>query len=335
MKASMRKTTYREIRSSLGRYFAIFAIVALGVGFFVGLTVTTPAMVRTGGAYLNGHELYDLRLVSTLGFDRDAVERFRQDGRLQAAEGAVSADFLALDGQGESRVLTAQTLLEVQNQLELTAGRMPEAADEVVADAGLFLESDLGSTIRVSQDNPEETTELFSRREYTIVGLANSSYYVNYERGSTSLGNGRIAGFVYLLPAGFDTDYDTEIFLRLRQDYELYSAEYEEAEEALKDWVEPLTRQAAQERYDRLVAEGEAKIAEAEEELAGQTADAKAELADAEAELARGEKERQAQAQVLAQWQAQLADGQRQLSEAESELSLREREISSREAELS
>lgn len=327
MKASMRKTTYREIRSSLGRYFAIFAIVALGVGFFVGLTVTTPAMVRTGGAYLNGHELYDLRLVSTLGFDRDAVERFRQDGRLQAAEGAVSADFLALDGQGESRVLTAQTLLEVQNQLELTAGRMPEAADEVVADAGLFLESDLGSTIRVSQDNPEETTELFSRREYTIVGLANSSYYVNYERGSTSLGNGRIAGFVYLLPAGFDTDYDTEIFLRLRQDYELYSAEYEEAEEALKDWVEPLTRQAAQERYDRLVAEGEAKIAEAEEELAGQTADAKAELADAEAELARGEKE-------LSDGEEKLADGRRQLAAARKELEEQKRQLEAQRQQL-
>ena len=65
----MWKTTYREIRQSFGRYAAILAIVALGVGFFVGLMVVTPAMVRNGGRYLNNHDLYDLRLLSTLGFD--------------------------------------------------------------------------------------------------------------------------------------------------------------------------------------------------------------------------------------------------------------------------
>ena len=33
----LRKSTFREIRTSLARYLAIFAIVALGVGFFSGL----------------------------------------------------------------------------------------------------------------------------------------------------------------------------------------------------------------------------------------------------------------------------------------------------------
>ena len=43
----MRKTTYREIKGSFGRYMAIFAIVMLGVGLFAGLKATTPAMVAT------------------------------------------------------------------------------------------------------------------------------------------------------------------------------------------------------------------------------------------------------------------------------------------------
>lgn len=72
----MWKTTYREIRQSFGRYAAILAIVALGVGFFVGLMVVTPAMVRNGGRYLNNHDLYDLRLLSTLGFEKDSVDAF-------------------------------------------------------------------------------------------------------------------------------------------------------------------------------------------------------------------------------------------------------------------
>ena len=117
----MWKTTYREIRQSFGRYAAILAIVALGVGFFVGLMVVTPAMVRNGGRYLNNHDLYDLRLLSTLGFEKDSVDAFTGREDVKAVEGAVSSDFLAVDESGKSRVLVAQTLLEVQNQVELKA----------------------------------------------------------------------------------------------------------------------------------------------------------------------------------------------------------------------
>ena len=38
------KMLLRSIRSSLGRYLAILAIVALGVGIFAGLKSSQPAM---------------------------------------------------------------------------------------------------------------------------------------------------------------------------------------------------------------------------------------------------------------------------------------------------
>ena len=70
-------------------------------------------------------------------------------------EGAVSSDFLAVDESGKSRVLVAQTLLEVQNQVELKAGRLPEAADEIVMDSSLFSKDDIGKTIQVSDEIPK------------------------------------------------------------------------------------------------------------------------------------------------------------------------------------
>ena len=100
-KSAMWKTTYREIRQSFGRYAAILAIVALGVGFFVGLMVVTPAMVRNGGRYLNNHDLYDLRLLSTLGFEKESVDAFTGREDVKAVEGAVSSDFLAVDESGK------------------------------------------------------------------------------------------------------------------------------------------------------------------------------------------------------------------------------------------
>ena len=47
MRSGMFKTTIREIKGSLGRYMAIFAIVLRAVSLLPGLQVTTPAMSVT------------------------------------------------------------------------------------------------------------------------------------------------------------------------------------------------------------------------------------------------------------------------------------------------
>ena len=323
----MWKTTYREIRQSFGRYAAILAIVALGVGFFVGLMVVTPAMVRNGGRYLNNHDLYDLRLLSTLGFEKDSLDAFTDREDVKAVEGAVSSDFLAVDESGKSRVLVAQTLLEVQNQVELKAGRLPEAADEIVVDSSLFSKDDIGKTIQVSDENSEETADLFAYDVYTIVGVADASYYINYQRGSTTLGTGRISGFVYMLPGGFDTDYYTEIFVRLDQNDKLYSDIYKAKIEDLKTWAEPIAEQEAQNRYDSLKADAQQKVDDAQKELRDQTADARTDLEEAKQKLADGQKE-------LADGKEQIADAKKQLQQAKQTLAQKQTELNNGRAQL-
>ena len=323
----MWKTTYREIRQSFGRYFAILAIVALGVGFFVGLMVVTPAMVRNGGRYLNSHDLYDLRLLSTLGFEKDSVEAFTGREDVKAVEGAVSSDFLAVDESGKSRVLVAQTLLEVQNQVELKAGRLPEAANEIVVDSSLFSKDDIGKTIQVSDENSEETADLFAYDVYTIVGVADASYYINYQRGSTTLGTGRVSGFVYMLPDGFDTDYYTEIFVRLDQNDKIYSDVYKAKIEELKTWAEPIAEQEAQNRYDSLKADAQQKVDDAQKELRDQTADARTDLEEAKQKLTDGQKE-------LADGKEQIADAKKQLQQAKQTLAQKQTELNNGRAQL-
>ena len=41
------KSLFRSLKSSMGRYLSIFAIIALGVGFFAGLKNCRPAMVSS------------------------------------------------------------------------------------------------------------------------------------------------------------------------------------------------------------------------------------------------------------------------------------------------
>ena len=87
----MGKLTLREIRRSLGRFLAIAAIVALGVGFFCGLRLTKTAMVRTLDAYAEAQQMYDFRLVSTIGFDETDATKIAADSRVAGMQISVAA----------------------------------------------------------------------------------------------------------------------------------------------------------------------------------------------------------------------------------------------------
>ena len=78
MVTTLLKSTLREIRQSLGRYLAIFAIILLGVGVYGGLKMSQPNMMATGKEYIDDHRLFDFRMLSTLGFTAEDVAAFRR-----------------------------------------------------------------------------------------------------------------------------------------------------------------------------------------------------------------------------------------------------------------
>ena len=73
MGSAWRKNNLRELRRSLGRWLAILAIIALGIGFFAVLKASKPAMLLTAEGYLRETGFYDLRLISTLGLTHEGV----------------------------------------------------------------------------------------------------------------------------------------------------------------------------------------------------------------------------------------------------------------------
>ena len=211
MGSSMMKTTLREIRQSLGRYLAIMAIVALGVGLFCGLKVTRDVMVKSAQQYFEERQLYDISLLSTVGFDTDVAKQLSRREKVLDAQGAVSTDALLLDAQGKESALKVYSLLDQQNLPVLVSGRMPQNAQECVVDAQAFGKDAVGTMLTLSENNEEDTEELFAHKQFHVVGTVNSPYYANYERGTTSLGNGTIRGFMLVLKDAFDCDYDLSL----------------------------------------------------------------------------------------------------------------------------
>ena len=99
MRSAVKKTALREVRGTFGRFFAIMAIIALGVGFFTGVRITTPAMVDTVNRFLEEKQFYDYRLLSAIGWNDEDIEDFSSRSGVRWAEGAYSLDFLT---SGES-----------------------------------------------------------------------------------------------------------------------------------------------------------------------------------------------------------------------------------------
>lgn len=321
MKSMMKRNTFREIKKSFGRYFAILAIIALGVAFFSGLKITQSVMVHSADVYLKDLQFYDYRLVSTLGFTEENVEALAEKEDVRAAEGAISAEVLYKDAGENERVIKMHSITEKVNKLKLVAGEMPQSADECVVDSVLFSEDAIGSKLVLSKNNTTDDLDKFAYKEYTITGLVQSPCYIQFERGNTSIGNGRISGFAYILKDGFAVDYDTEIYIKFDEDYDIYSDEYDsymDAKEA--DW-EAYTKEQADIRYEKIVKDAQDELDEKKEELEEKRAEAEAELESAKQQLTDGETE--------------ISDGKNQIASAKTELSAKASELQSGKDALS
>lgn len=311
MNRSIIKLTKREIRSSLGRYLAIFAIIALGAGLFVGLRLSRPDFLETYNNYTNKTNFYDFRLVSTLGLtDEDIAEVKKMDG-VKLAEGAVGADFLFNTADEDNLIMMAQSIPENVNQIKLKAGRMPEKANECLADPDMYSKDDIGSTIKLSKDNSEQTFDTFAYDEYTIVGLADSVLYINMERGSSTLGNGSVKGYIYIPMDGFSTDYYTDIYVCVDSEGYVYSDEYEQSTKKYVDGLEKFMSERAVIRRDAIIDDAMSQLDDAKK----QYEDGKAQYDAAKAEYDAGYAE---YVQKKSDTEAQLEKARKEIENAES-----------------
>lgn len=261
MKSMMRRTTFREIKNTFGRFAAIMAIIALGVGFFSGLKMTKPDMMNTISNFLDEGNFYDLHLLSTLGYTDDDVDSFAGEKDVLYAEGGYSLDVL-YKNQGENdRVLKTMSVPENINKLSLGDGRMPEKEDECVVDAKMD-SIKIGDVIEVADDDAAEgedssTQDILKVKKFTVVGTVNSPLYINFERGTTTIGNGKVAGFVYVSPEAFDSECYTDVYVKFDRKFDLYADEYEDYIDDRKDEWESICKTSVLDRYkDILMAKG-------------------------------------------------------------------------------
>lgn len=323
------KTIARSIKMTLPRFIAIFAIIALGAGFFSGLKVTTPSFVYTGDKYLKEYAMFDFKMLSTIGFTDEDIEEIAKRTSC-VVEGAYSADCSAYLGDSFSAdTVRFMSITSNVNKVDLKSGRMPEKPDEIVVDAYVFPEMEPGTKLVISDETTDKSLDMFKYREYTIVGTARTTTYLNFQRGTSNEGSGSISYFVLALPGAFDSEYYTEAYLYANTDFYIYSDEYKDWAANAEKQYKVVLRSVINDRFEALIKEEYDKLYDGIDEFNegidegwGEITDARQKLDDAKKEL------EDAQAEIDKGW-TELADGKATLDETSSTLADYKKQLTS------
>ena len=307
MHGAFAKIVRRSIRGSLGRFLAIIGIVALGCGFFAGLQMSGPDMRASADRYYDGTHLWDIRLLSTLGFSDDDVQRVRDIEGIADAMPSISTDVMmqtgdeqtavrvsllpdgASDGETSDGVTVASDDDEYLNRLLLRDGRWPTAEDECVVSADTAAgEPRIGQTIRVLYGT-DALDETLDSREFTVVGTVSSSNYpYTVSFGSTTLGSGMIEQYLYAPRDAFAADAAyTEIYATVEgaDAHESGSDDYEQTVTRVADRIEQDIDDLAAARLDDVKRPLQQELDERRATYETERDAAMAQLADAQAEL--------------------------------------------------
>ncbi len=345
MKKTYRKNMWRELSASKSRFASVFGIVLLGVMMLSGLLSVAPGMRGAGQTWYTQQNVFDIRVVSTLGLSDKDIDAISSTEGVEAVMPVKSVDCEGSYRGGNTLAVRLQqlpaypTLAEESNmnRLVLEDGRMPEKEGECVVqvlDTASASSLRLGDTITLTGDTGLDTDTL------TVVGFVKDPLYFSNETESTTAGNGTLGLAVYLPDGSLTMDYYASCYIKVAgaSQYDNYSDEYQQAVDTVKDRLEAISaRQSAQRREDLIDAAQaqlddarttlEEKEAEAQAQLADaqqQLDDAKAQLDQGEAEYASGMEELEAQKAALPDSMAsgadQLVDAQAKVLDFEQQL---------------
>lgn len=344
------KDIFREIWKTRNRFISIFAIIALGTGFFTGLKSTCPDMKETAAQYYEDSALMDLRLLSTFGFTQEDVDAVKEREDVKDVLAAYSVDLIANQGDEDEVLVKVMSWSEDDplNLPVLMEGRMPQAPGECVIDENSqqLDNFSIGDTITLAADGDSQISDSLDTDTFTVVGVVRSPLYINLERGSTSIGNGSLDCFMLVPEENFTYEYYTDLYLSLKetQGVDPFTQEYEDIIDQKTEEFEEFSTQRAQIRYDEIYAEAKQELDDATAELNDAQAQFDQEIGDAQAELDEARQQLEnAQAELdqrradynttVTQTQQQLADAEAQLQTAQAELDQQKQQYEATAAE--
>lgn len=250
MKKTFFKNLFRDIKKSLSRFLSIVIIISIGVAFYGGVRATSPDMKLSGDYYFKKNNFMDFKIISTLGLTNDDLNEIKNQKGVAQVEGSYSMDAVT-EKDKRQLVMSINSLHDENsiNNIRIIRGRRVEKQNEAVVEEKFFEENKLklDDKIMLKSGNGNNIENTLKNTEFIIVGTAKSPLYVSDQRQLSSVGDGTIRGFIYILPQVFKSEVYTEIYVRTDAKWsdssllnnESYKESIKDVENALKNIKKP------------------------------------------------------------------------------------------------
>ena len=277
MRKAVFKDFIRNIKGSLGRFFAIMAIVAIGVAFFAGVTASSGDMKYSSDSYYDEYNMNDIRILSSIGFTSQDIEAVSKVSGVKAVYKTNTQDVLVdYDGRENVAHISGIPVGKASdddsyiNQLRIKEGRLPQNDKECVVKYEDTRKSmQVGDVISFKSGTEDDINDTFKDTEYTVVGIVYTPCYVSYDLGSSGIGNGHINYCIYVGDDEFKNNYYTECYAVIdgAKDMDTYSDEYKKLIDKHADDIKAISKERLDIRKQTVIDEYTRAKADKKEEL--------------------------------------------------------------------
>ncbi len=206
MKNRILSLSIREIKNQFFRFLALLTMSFLGVFVFVGIKATSPDMIKSVDELYDAYNVYDIKLVSTLGFSQSTVSQIKELGL--DAYGVKDKDII-FTADSKEYIINISSLTSDINTYSLVEGRVPSKNDEIAVEENLLTacKVSIGDTILLGENSVK------------IVGTVVNPVYINNstiknDRGQTNIGSGTINFYGMCTDDFFDFNYYTKVYIK-------------------------------------------------------------------------------------------------------------------------
>ncbi|MDD4369857.1 MAG: FtsX-like permease family protein [Anaerostipes sp.] len=351
MKKALRKDIMMTMKGTFPRFLSIFFIVVLGVAFFSGIRVTKSDMQISIDQQFDQSKFQDIRILGTMGLTDDDVSSIKKISEVGTVEPSYYIDAI-------SKINKTQEVLRVMadtsklNKIAVSKGRMPKKNSECLIDTYLMNHSDyhIGDTISLSSGNDDKIEDSLKCSKLTIVGAGDSSFYLSRDRGTTSIGNGKINGFIVTKKDNFKSEVYTQISMGVKKAESLitYQENYKNTVDKVTTKLEKLgktqsiirreeIKKKAQDKLDRKIKTYEKEKKKAENKLAKakkKLRDSKKKLSDSRKQLVDSERKMKSGQSSISKGWKQYQSGIKECKQGKKTLDANEKKISNGFKEL-
>ena len=322
---------FREIKKNIRRFLYLAIISFLGVAVFAGMKAASTDMIKTLDTYYDENNVYDIKLISTLGLTNEDIKAISNLDNLFTVYGIHSKDALFKHNGNSIGSIRITELDNTHNQVLLREGRLPQNNNEIVIEESILRKTkiQIGDTIELDLEADDDTIK---SKQLKVVGTVISPIYLTngngyISRGETNIGGGKIDYYSFTVKEFYNMDYYTEIYISIANNLITNSDEYNALIDEKIDLINTIKEERETTRYNEIVKKANAKVDEKEQEGLNALNEVKEQLDEANRQLEYGrwklelgEKELKSAKNELDSNLEKINDGKAKIGEAENEL---------------